>query len=44
MKPWRKHFYPGPALYRTFLFWPLIVAGGRLVFRMVFNVWDMIEG
>ena len=23
--------------------WPLIIAGGRLVFRMVLNVWDMIE-
>jgi len=28
---------------RSLMFWPLIVAGGRLVFRVVFNLWDMIE-
>lgn len=28
---------------RCILIWPLIVAGGRLVFRTVMNLWNLIE-
>ncbi len=28
----------------TMMFWPLIVAGGQLVVRVILNAWNMIEG
>jgi len=28
----------------TFLFVPFIIMGGRLVFRVIMNTWNMIEG
>lgn len=30
-------------LCNTFLFWPLIIAGGRLVGRIILNLWNIIE-
>lgn len=27
----------------TFHFWPLIALGGRLVVRVLLNLWDMLE-
>ena len=27
----------------TLYFWPLIVAGGRIVARAILNIWNMIE-
>lgn len=30
-------------VYYRLLLWPLFIAAGRLAFRMVMNVWDMIE-
>lgn len=29
--------------YSQFFIWPLIVAGGRLVTRVILNIWDMLE-
>lgn len=31
------------ALGHTMFFWPLIVMGGRLVVRVILNIWDVIE-
>lgn len=28
---------------RVLYFWPLIVMGGRMITRMVLNVWNLIE-
>ena len=36
-------FYPAIWYGHAFFFWPLIIAGGRLVFRVIFNTWDMLE-
>ncbi|MBN1688144.1 MAG: hypothetical protein JW893_03515 [Candidatus Omnitrophica bacterium] len=30
--------------YSNLIIWPLIVMGGKLVFRVVLNLWNMIEG
>ena len=29
--------------YHSLMVWPLIVGAGRLAFRVVMNIWDMIE-
>ena len=30
-------------IYNHLYFWPLLIMAGRLVSRVVFNVWNMIE-
>jgi len=30
-------------MYHTLFFWPLFVLGGRVVARVVMNLWDLIE-
>ena len=37
-----KHFWHA-GLCHTLYFWPLIVMGGRLVAKVVMNVWNLIE-
>ncbi|MBI1977138.1 MAG: hypothetical protein HYS55_00105 [Candidatus Omnitrophica bacterium] len=34
-------YYRG--MCRTLYFWPLIVAGGRMVVRIMLNLWNMVE-
>ncbi len=37
-----KHFWQA-GMCQTLYFWPLIVMGGRLVVKVVLNVWNLLE-